>query len=155
MDPALESEVQIAHLIYVRNRRAHRTQLWWKYFSMIHRRLCQSVTRGSLFPGEAHFLVKKLIPQAARSIHSMLAHGTFVSLGFAVLAVLSRIYSLLLPSVPKRQQPRETKLDTEMPDMGNEIAEDEIRLENAVVTKRKTKKKNKKSRPNAIDAIFG
>lgn len=156
MDRALESEVEIAHVIYERHRKAHRTQLWWKYFSMVHRRMCHIAIRGSLPSGETHFLVKKLIPKAARSVHSMLAHGTFVSLGFTILAVLSRFYVLLLPHLPEPKQAIPQRRASEPVETSQaDTNEPQIRLEDAVVVKPKTRKKQKKARRNAIDAIFG
>ncbi|KAH3665046.1 hypothetical protein OGATHE_003861 [Ogataea polymorpha] len=39
MEAALLNEYQIAHLVYHRDSKQHRSSLWWKHFNIFHRRL--------------------------------------------------------------------------------------------------------------------
>ncbi|PRT54373.1 Ribonuclease MRP protein subunit rmp1 [Wickerhamiella sorbophila] len=156
MDRAgLKSEYEILHLIYYKNLRQHRSQRWWKYLRILHRRVRQLAVKFD--PTVCSYLVKRLIPQAYRCFHGILAQGAFITLGFALLASLAKIWSILEPLVPKVPMVdvrRKTQLPT-LEDIG-EVVED---FTPVVAAKKpepaKPKKKKSKKKRDAIDDIFG
>lgn len=154
MDRAgLKSEYEILHLIYYKNLRQHRSQRWWKYLRILHRRVRQLVVKFD--PKICTYLVKRLIPTAYRYFHGILAQGAFITLGFALLASLAKIWAILEPLVPKVVVQRQTQLQVSE-DLG-EIIED---FEPVVTIKKpsepvKQKKKKSKKKRDAIDDIFG
>lgn len=94
---ALKHETEICHLVYVKSRNQHRTQVWWKYFAIMHRRLRQIVEAKKIYPTIAKYLVQKLIPKAYNYFHGMLAQGAFISLGFYLIGMTARVYTILEP----------------------------------------------------------
>lgn len=161
MDAALRSEIELVHLIYVKFRNAQRTQTWWKYFSIFHRRLMQMYARNRIDPTIATFLVRRLIPTAYRQYNSMLAQAAYLNLPIALIAVTAKVYDLLAPSAkPLNKTPKvpQTVADAEE-DLGEAIEIEDLEME---VPKPKPKKhkrskpdKPKKKKRDAIDEIFG
>jgi ribonuclease MRP protein subunit RMP1 len=101
----LRNEVEIVHLLYFRNKNQHRVARWWAQFSMLHRRCAQLVEKGQPLnkcQKQVDFIVYKLAPSAFRAFHSVIAQGQFIALGFALIAALARIHSILVPlATPK------------------------------------------------------
>jgi ribonuclease MRP protein subunit RMP1 len=174
---ALQSEVQIIHLLYHRNRNQHRQAKWWKYFSILHRRCMQLAHTPSTTEqtsAVATYLVDKICPVAYRYFHGVLAQGSFVSLGIALVACLAKLRSLLVPLIQRKQlrllnEPLTTST-MQIDDVGETVERplEAVALEavaalpstssdvDTTKTTKKSKIKNpKKSRKSAIDDIFG
>lgn len=105
----LYNEIEIVHLIYAKFRNQQRTQTWWKFFAILHRRLLRFVQNNAVDSSSAQFIVDKLVPRAARAFHTILTQGAFVTIGFALLASIARLRTLLLPYCSKLSKNKNTK----------------------------------------------
>lgn len=121
LDPPLLNEIKLIHLVHNKYRCQQRSQRWWKSFSILHRRLLRFVQQNKVDADSAQFLVDKLIPSAYVSFQSIIKQGAFITLGFALIAFVSRIHTLLVPytSNTKKQRiterPKERKLIYSIP----------------------------------------
>lgn len=149
---------------------------------MIDRRLIRFVQHDEVDPVSAQFIVNKLIPKAARAFHGILKQGAFITLGFALIALVAKLRDLLLPySEPvtrkkEKKIKKENKVIPSSEDVGEAIGEDlgedvgpetnigkhntdKISKKHSLKEKsssdKKKKKKVKKKGSSAIDDIFG
>lgn len=167
LNKALSNEIEIFHLIYLKFRSQQRNQRWWRYVSMTHRRLIRILQKDRADLKQARFLIKKLIPSLARALHSVLAQGAFITLGFALLACTARIYTLLDKEVGERRRRPSARHALPIVDPGTDLgievkpeAETDYepnrgRLAAGLGIKSDKPKKKKKSKKAAIDDIFG
>ena len=177
----LLNEIEISHLIYCKFQNQQRTQKWWRYFAMIDRRLIRFVQHNEVDPVSAQFIVNKLIPKAARAFHGILRQGAFITLGFALIALVAKIRTLLLPFSEQIASKKEKKVKKEhkpllpsedlgevIGDLGEDIGEEvaiekprkhesfkKHKLKEKAGSDKKKKKKDKKKSSSAIDDIFG
>lgn len=104
---SLARELDVVHLLYHRNRNQHRHSIWWKQFAILKRRgdLIVDLLRQKPQPNvsliEVHvkYVVLKIIPRAYRLFHGVLTHGQYINLGFALIALVSRLFVLLRESM--------------------------------------------------------
>lgn len=156
----LRNEFQVLHLIYYKNFRQHHSQRWWKYLRILHRRVKQLVDK---FDAKiCTYLVKNVIPPAYRYFQGILAQGAFITLGFALLASLAKIWSLLEPHAVHAvlHAPLKPTVAIAAEDVGEVVARSDIDEDNdfkqkPVQTAKKSGKKKSKRKRDAIDDIFG
>lgn len=171
LNKEFQSEVQILHLIYHRNKNQHRQAKWWKYFSILHRRCNQLVVltnskdhdNSTKIASIAHYLVIKLIPTCYNYFHGVITQGQFVSLGITLIAILARLRSQLLSvcdsSDNQNKENNKVSIQSKEVDIGQIMSRDAVsiskteQLSKEQPKKEKNKKKKKKSK-NAIDEIF-
>lgn len=148
---------------------------------MIDRRLIRFVQHNEVDPVSAQFIVNKLIPKAARAFHGILRQGAFITLGFALIALVAKIRTLLLPFSEQIASKKEMKVKKEhkpllpsedlgevIGDLGEDIGEEvaiekprkhesfkKHKLKEKAGSDKKKKKKDKKKSSSAIDDIFG
>lgn len=148
---------------------------------MIDRRLIRFVQHNEVDPVSAQFIVNKLIPKAARAFHGILRQGAFITLGFALIALVAKIRTLLLPFSEQIASKKEKKVKKEhkpllpsedlgeaIGDSGEDIGEEvtiekprkhesskKHKLKEKAGSDKKKKKKDKKKSSSAIDDIFG
>lgn len=108
----LENEYGILHMLFHRDHNQHRGAVWWRYLNILHRRvrLILKLSYDSRNTTNSLKIAKKnreiienvrylnrrgLVRTAYFHFHSILALGQFVSLGFTLLACLSKISELL------------------------------------------------------------
>lgn len=91
---SLSNEVRILQLIYHRNKNQHRMATWWRYFQMLLRHL------KHFFINDDYKIIelinkKKLMKKCFYEFYGIIKLGQFMSLGFVLVASLSRIHKLL------------------------------------------------------------
>lgn len=91
---SLLNEVRILQLIYHRNKNQHRMATWWRYFQMLLRHL------KHFFINDDYKIIelinkKKLMKKCFYEFYGIIKLGQFMSLGFVLVASLSRIHKLL------------------------------------------------------------
>lgn len=102
LDPALRSEIELIDMIFWKYKPQQRSQRWFKYLAILHRRLTRFVQTNSVDLDSASFIVYKLAKPAAVAFQGILNQGAFITLGFALIALLARVYSILHALVPQR-----------------------------------------------------
>lgn len=125
------------------------------------------VQKNKVDATSAAFIALKLTPKAARAFHSILAQGAFIGLGFALIAALARVRTLLEPHIDRRclRSNENKKYPTALQefitdeDIGEALEDNKISVrtshESSKQDKLKKKKKKKKGASSAIDDIFG
>lgn len=108
---SLRNEYQLMQLMYHRNLNQHRQARWWRYFSILKRnvqKLLQLFDDLQSMPKKAtiihkgiieictYLIRRKIFTKAYYEINTILALGQFIALGFALLAMLARVRSLVL-----------------------------------------------------------
>ncbi|KAK9459479.1 uncharacterized protein V1516DRAFT_612239, partial [Lipomyces oligophaga] len=135
----LNSEYELLHLIIHRNRNQHRMQKWWKYVSILHRKIRLLLHSDSQFlinlplaevPDPVfdeveccRYLVYKVIPKAYGAFQRLLASGKFVALSLVLVAITCRIFSILSKDsrvVTKKEI--KVKNDDVLDDLGKVVA---------------------------------
>lgn len=170
--PALVNEYQIVHLIYYRSRNQHRISTWWKYFSILHRKL-RWVVDNPEDGTTIRYLRKRLLPKCYWEFNLMIALGQFINLGIALVGVVAKVDALLAELEPQAKFPKTTRkhiptvsrVDTVS---GAGSADSTVDMsaiaaitDTFATTKAKSSKKDKKDKKKkkkaklAIDDIFG
>lgn len=108
---SLRNEFQLMQLTYHRNLNQHRQARWWRYFSILKRnvqKLLQLFDDLQSMPKKAttiheriieictYLIRRKIFTKVYYEINTILALGQFIALGFALLAMLARVRSLVL-----------------------------------------------------------
>lgn len=167
---ALINEYQIVHLIYYRSRNQHRISTWWKYFSILHRKLrwvVQHPDDGTTIT----FLRKRLLPKCYWEFNLILALGQFINLGITLIGVVAKVDALLAEldvGIIDDSRPKMVSalLFPSPPHAGSagsvgsaESTVDMSAIDAVTATTTRTKKskkdKKKKKAKRAIDDIFG
>ncbi|SGZ55024.1 CIC11C00000005272 [Sungouiella intermedia] len=109
----LESEYGILHLIYCRSKNQHRVAVWWRYFSLVHRKVRtilvkfqtmeitkllkkRELLRQEAIDTAAYLFKKKVLKKALYEFHGIIALGQFINLGILLVGNVSSIYNILL-----------------------------------------------------------
>jgi ribonuclease MRP protein subunit RMP1 len=102
---SLSDELEIIHLLYHRNRNQHRHSVWWKQFAILKRRtrLVLELTKESrdahIIEKHVKFIVYKIISRAYFLFHGILTQGEYINLGFALIAILGRVFAIFKESL--------------------------------------------------------
>ncbi|KAK6463959.1 hypothetical protein DFJ63DRAFT_56977 [Scheffersomyces coipomensis] len=110
----LSNEYNILHLIYFRSKNQHRQSIWWKYLNILHRQIRNimklSVDSLRIKPSKqdkishkchqidnlVHYLLKKIFRKAYFEFNNIITLGQFISLGFTLVGLLSKLYTILI-----------------------------------------------------------
>lgn len=88
----LHTETRVLHLLVHRNRNQHRMQTWWPALRALHAR----VRRLELTPSPK---IARRVLSAAQACfwggRSLLAGGQWATLGFAIVAVVARVWAVV------------------------------------------------------------
>lgn len=128
LSPALLNEITLLDMIYRKFYAQQRTQRWFKYLQILRRRLLRFVQAGAVDVRGAEFVVRKLVRPAAVAFQAIIAQGAFITLGFALIALLARVHTLLragLPARPPRASRAPAAAVTETDDLGETVDTDE------------------------------
>ncbi|CDK25278.1 unnamed protein product [Kuraishia capsulata CBS 1993] len=127
----LRNERDILHLIYHRNKNQHRQAKWWSHLNILKRRLSKLLVLfdGETIPEEeiykqSRFIVKRLVPDCYTKFYQLIEVGNFITLGFALIGLLSRIYCILIEIADMKAEKAVQELKSEM--LGSHVILDGI-----------------------------
>lgn len=94
---ALKNEFDLLYLNYHRNKNQHGSATWFKYLNLMVRHLrkllsskCETFQRKSLM-----YLKGSVIPKLYYAFNTVIAQGQYITLGFALVGSLAKVYSLV------------------------------------------------------------
>lgn len=108
---SLRNEYQLMQLTYHRNFNQHRQARWWRYFNILKRnvlKLLQLFDKLQSMPKKAstihnkileictYLLLRRIFTKVYYELNTILALGQFIALGFALIAMLARVRTLVL-----------------------------------------------------------
>lgn len=150
---SLRNEYQLMQLIYHRNLNQHRQARWWRYFNILKRNVLKllqlfddlqsmpkitTTIHNKILEICTYLLRRKIFTKVYYELNTILALGQFIALGFALIAMLARVRTLVLEikgvdSIHKANVEAQAIGDTHgnLDEIGEEI-EPETKLKNEV-----------------------
>lgn len=108
---SLRNEYQLMQLMYHRNLNQHRQARWWRYFSILKRNVLKllqlfdelhstpkkvTTIHNKILEICTYLIRRKIFTKVYYELNTILALGQFIAIGFASLAMLARVRTLVL-----------------------------------------------------------